>query len=68
MDTATLNYDVLHEKGQVPIKSWTRGVAFDTNAQQQLRNIATLPFIYKWVAAMPDVHLGKVATIGSVIP
>jgi tRNA-splicing ligase RtcB len=68
MDTAIRNYDVLHEKGQVPIKSWTRGVTFDANAQQQLRNIATLPFIHKWVAAMPDVHLGKGATIGSVIP
>jgi len=68
MDTATRNYDVLHEAGQVPIKSWTRGVTFDPNAQQQLRNIATLPFIHKWVAAMPDVHLGKGATIGSVIP
>ena len=37
-------------------------------ARQQLVNVAQLPFIYKWVAAMPDVHWGIGATIGSVIP
>jgi tRNA-splicing ligase RtcB len=62
------NYEVLHEEGSFPIKSWTRNVPFDDNAKQQLKNIATLPFIHKWVAAMPDAHLGKGATIGSVIP
>lgn len=61
-------YEVLSADGQHPIKSWTRGVMFDENAKQQLRNIAQLPFIHKWVAAMPDVHVGKGATIGSVIP
>ena len=61
-------YEVLHTKGDSPIKAWTRGVPFDENAKRQLHNIATLPFIYKWVAAMPDVHLGRGATIGSVIP
>ena len=62
------HYEVLHKKGAVPIKSWTRGVPFNDNAKQQLLNIAQLPFVHKWVAAMPDVHLGKGATIGSVIP
>ncbi len=55
------------EKG-VPVKSWTVGVPFEVEARQQLKNIASLPFIHKWVSAMPDVHLGKGATIGSVIP
>lgn len=64
----TTPYEVLQEAGQHPIKAWTRGVHFDENAKQQLRNIAQMPFIHKWVAAMPDVHLGKGATIGSVIP
>lgn len=50
------------------IKSWTTGVPFEEEARQQLRNIAELPFIHKWVAAMPDVHLGIGATVGSVIP
>ena len=36
--------------------------------RQQLLNVAQLPFIYKWVAAMPDVHWGIGATVGSVIP
>ena len=64
----TTSYEVLHEKGNVPVKSWTRGVPFNENAKQQLLNVAALPFIHKWVAAMPDVHFGKGATIGSVIP
>ena len=64
----TTNYDVLYEKGNFPVKSWTKGVPFNDNAKQQLLNTASLPFIHKWVAAMPDVHLGKGATIGSVIP
>lgn len=62
-----MNYEVIHEKG-VPIKAWTRGVPFEDEAKQQLKNIAALPFVHKWVAVMPDVHLGKGATIGSVVP
>jgi len=63
-------YEVMYDKKSqnVPVKSWTRGVSFDDNSRQQLRNMATMPFIHKWVAAMPDVHLGRGATIGSVIP
>ena len=63
-------YEVMydHETQNVPVKSWTRGVSFDDNARQQLHNMSTMPFIHKWVAAMPDVHLGRGATIGSVIP
>ena len=66
--TTTGNYEVLHEAGHVPVKSWTKGVPFDDNSKKQLLNIAQMPFIHQWVAAMPDVHLGKGATIGSVIP
>jgi tRNA-splicing ligase RtcB len=39
----------------------------EPQALQQLRNVAALPFIFKHVAVMPDVHLGMGATIGSVI-
>lgn len=49
----------------VPIKIWTEDI--DEASKQQLRNIASLPFIHHHIAAMPDVHLGKGATIGSVI-
>lgn len=57
---------VLYRENQkVPVKIWTDDV--DYKSQEQLVNIATLPFIHKHVAAMPDVHLGKGATVGSVI-
>ena len=62
------SYEVMSDHAGAPIKSWTKGVPFEEEARQQLRNIASLPFIHKWVAAMPDVHLGKGATIGSVVP
>ena len=62
------SYEVMNEHDGVPIKSWTNGVPFEEEARQQLRNIASLPFIHKWVSVMPDVHLGKGATIGSVVP
>ncbi|WP_237684043.1 RtcB family protein [Pseudaminobacter soli (ex Zhang et al. 2022)] len=49
------------------IKAWNRGVEFDEGTYAQLRNIASLPFIHKHVAAMPDAHVGIGATVGSVI-
>src|SRR5258708_26808512 len=51
-----------------PLRAWWRGVMFEAQAQQQLRNAAQLPFIFRWIAAMPDVHMGIGATVGSVIP
>lgn len=59
-------YDVISDTPH-PIKMWTRGVPVEVEAEQQLRNIASLPFIHKHVAVMPDVHFGKGATVGSVI-
>jgi tRNA-splicing ligase RtcB len=56
------------ETGGVPIKAWIRGVHADENALAQLRNVASLPIVHGWVAAMPDVHWGIGATVGSVIP
>ena len=58
---------IVPEKG-VPVKAWTRGVPLEEQARQQLLNVAQLPFIFKWVAAMPDVHWGIGVTVGSVIP
>jgi tRNA-splicing ligase RtcB len=52
----------------VPIKAWVRGVLLDEKAVQQLKNTASLPIVHKWVAAMPDVHWGIGATVGSVVP
>ncbi len=53
-------------KGRVPVKIYTDEIG--SAAMQQLYNVAQLPFIHSHIAAMPDVHLGKGATIGSVIP
>src|SRR5689334_23910394 len=53
--------------GPSPIKAWTKGVDLEEQALAQLRNVASMPFIHKWVAAMPDVHWGMGATVGSVI-
>ena len=60
-------YNVM-ETGAAPIKAWTRGVPIQDAAVEQLVNVARLPFVHKHVAAMPDVHWGLGATVGSVIP
>lgn len=52
-------------ENRVPVKIWTDDV--DERSLAQLGNIAKMPFIHHHVAAMPDVHLGIGATIGSVI-
>ena len=67
MSNPTTQYDHLDTPG-VPIKAWVRGVTADPNALQQLRNVARLPIVHSHVAAMPDVHWGIGATVGSVIP
>lgn len=50
-----------------PIKHWTEGVLFEEEAKQQLIKLAQLPFIYKHIAVMPDVHAGKGSTIGTIL-
>src|SRR5947208_1585219 len=62
------SYNVLTTENGVPVKAWTKGVSLEDQARKQLLNVAQLPFIFKWVAAMPDVHWGIGATVGSVIP
>src|ERR1700752_5022674 len=61
-------YNVISPEKGAPIKAWTKGVPLEDEARKQLLNVGQLPFIFKWVAAMPDVHWGIGATIGSVIP
>jgi tRNA-splicing ligase RtcB len=60
-------FEVVPVEGGVPLKCWTVGVPFEEEARAQLRNVARLPFVFRHVAVMPDVHAGKGATIGSVI-
>lgn len=61
-------YNVLNAPNNGLVKAWTEGVPLEDAARLQLTNAAQLPFIFKWIAAMPDVHFGIGATIGSVIP
>ena len=60
---------VIYDKSKqlVPVKVWSDIDTVETSAIQQLTNISSLPFVFKHVAAMPDVHLGVGATVGSVI-
>jgi tRNA-splicing ligase RtcB len=53
-------------KGRVPVHIYTDDI--DHAALQQLLNIASLPIVHPHIAAMPDVHAGIGATVGSVIP
>lgn len=62
-----MNYELLTTEN-APVKMWTKGVPVEADARQQLINTAKMPFIFKHIAVMPDVHLGKGSTIGSVIP
>ena len=52
---------------RVDVKVWTRASEIEGSALAQLKNIAALPWVFHHVAAMPDVHFGKGATVGSVI-
>jgi tRNA-splicing ligase RtcB len=61
-------HEIENVPGGVPVRSWTVGVPFEQKAREQVRRVASLPFVYKWLAVMPDVHAGLGATVGSVIP
>ncbi len=61
-------FDAAKAHKAAPVKMWTRGVPVDDSSKEQLLNTARMPFIFKWLAVMPDVHYGKGSTIGSVIP
>ena len=60
-------FKTIHEGG-APIKAWIEGVPLEDAARTQLINAAALPFIHEHIAVMPDVHFGRGATVGSVIP
>jgi tRNA-splicing ligase RtcB len=67
MHEFTGNYEIIQSPKGI-IKAWIRGVPVEESAIKQLQNVAQMPFIYKWPAAMPDVHWGMGATIGTVLP
>jgi len=49
------------------VRMWTPLEGVESQALDQLKNIARLPWMFHHVAVMPDVHFGKGATVGSVI-
>jgi len=55
-------------KGRVPVKLWTNIHEVESQALTQLTNLSTLPFVFKHIPVMPDVHVGKGATVGTVLP
>jgi len=60
--------ETLQVPGACPVKMWTRGVPVEAEAREQLLNTARMPFIFRHLAVMPDVHVGKGSTVGSIIP
>ena len=66
--TNSESHEVIQADNGGLIRAWTKNVPFEDEAQSQIRKLAGLPFIHKWVAVMPDVHVGRGATVGSVIP
>jgi len=60
-------YETIDVDGGRHVKMWTRGVPVDPKAKEQIKNTARMPFVFKHLAAMPDVHVGIGATVGSVV-
>ena len=52
---------------RVPIRVWANVQELESDAIRQLKAVASLPWVAHHVAVMPDVHVGKGATVGSVI-
>ena len=59
-------YNELELSTPQPVLSWA-GHELGAEENKMARNVASLPFVFKHVALMPDVHLGKGALVGSVI-
>jgi tRNA-splicing ligase RtcB (3'-phosphate/5'-hydroxy nucleic acid ligase) len=59
-------YEQLELSSPRPVLSWA-GHPLSDRETKMAQNVASLPFVFKHVALMPDVHLGKGALVGSVI-
>ena len=58
-----------HYEAMLPgARLWTGDLELEQEAIEQIRNVTRLPILAGHVAVMPDVHLGKGATVGTVIP
>ena len=56
---SAIDYQLMELAHGKPVKMWTNGVAVEDDARRQLRNTASMPFVFRHLAVMPDVHLGK---------
>src|SRR5678810_333731 len=61
-----MTYETL-KGNRVDVRIWTPIAGVESQALEQLRNVASLPWVFHHVAVMPDVHYGKGCTVGSVI-
>ena len=65
-----MNFNVYNQDSNgTIIKGWTKGVPVEDQALAQAKLCAQMPFIYKWLALMPDVHygMGRVVSGGGTI-
>ena len=62
------DFEVIETARGGTIKAWVKDVPVEPKAREQLENVAGLPFVHSHLAVMPDVHFGRGATVGSVIP
>jgi tRNA-splicing ligase RtcB len=61
------NFEMFETANGHLVKAWNNGVPFEEGAIEQLKKVASLPFVFKHVAAMPDCHIGVGSTIGTVL-
>ena len=66
MSTTTTGFPVALPGATADTLMWAHPHEIEPQALQQLRNISTVPWVHG-IRVMPDVHLGKGATVGSVI-
>lgn len=59
-------YEKLNLSTPAPVLSWANH-SLGSEETKMAKNVASLPFVFKHVALMPDVHLGKGALVGSVV-
>ncbi len=58
-ETLVERYEAANDVPAAPVKMWTRGVPIDEGSHEQLLKTAQMPFIFQWLAVMPDVHYGR---------
>jgi tRNA-splicing ligase RtcB (3'-phosphate/5'-hydroxy nucleic acid ligase) len=61
-----MSFETLNLDTETPVLSWANH-ELGPNEMKMAHNVASLPFVFKHVALMPDVHLGKGALVGSVV-